>query len=384
MLTTNGGLTIYKKQIQFGTHQYDFISGEGILGQVTEWLNPFEVDKYMIISDSGVPHPIVAQTMAAFEKAGTTYLLTFPPGEKNKNLITIENLCRKALALGADRRTVIVALGGGVSGNVAGMVAGMLCRGLPLIHIPTTLIAASDSVLSLKQGVNLDQGKNILGFFYTPRVVCVELSFLHSLPAREIRSGLCELVKNLLAILPEQIDTYRKLLRPSSTYRMEELQQFIEFCIEAKMTVMQDDPYEKNHAVVLEYGHTIGHAVELLGNGDYSHGESIAFGMLCMSTVSKWLGLLTENEVDLHHELLELIGANVIPPSSWIPDIEKYMLRDNKKGYRRYVPGKTGLVLLNGLGRIHQEAGSFITYVDDDLVRESIRYHTESKIYIKG
>ncbi|MFD0616148.1 2-deoxy-scyllo-inosose synthase [Paenibacillus sp. GCM10027629] len=354
------------------------MSGEGILHQVEEWMDPLETDKYIIISDSGIPESIVSTTVAAFAKAGTTSLLRFPPGEKHKDLSTVQDLCRKALVLGADRRTAIVALGGGVTGNIAGMVAGMLFRGLPFIHIPTTLIAASDSVLSLKQGVNLDQWKNILGFFYTPKVVCVELSFLQSLPEREIRSGLCEFVKNVLAILPHEMEKHRNLLKASCLYRMEELQQVIELCIEAKMMVMRDDPYEKNHAVVLEYGHTIGHAMELIGNGKYTHGESIAFGMLCASTISRRLGLLKQSEADLHLELLELVGFNAIPPISWITEIERYMLRDNKKGYRRYVPGNTGFVLLNGLGRLNQEAGSFITYVDDTLVRESIRYHMET------
>lgn len=381
-MTKKGGVPIFQTKIQFGSFHYDFITGEGILDRAEEWLGRVQADQYIVISDSGVPQSIVSQTVAVFETAGATHFLSFPQGEPNKNLLTVQELCRKALALGIDRRTAIVALGGGMTGNVAGMVAGLLFRGLPLIHIPTTLIAASDSVLSLKQGVNLGQGKNIVGFFYPPKMVCVELNFLQTLPAREIRSGLCELVKNLLTILPSQINVYEPLFKTSNQYGIDELQRFIEFCIEAKWTVMRDDPHERQHAVVLEYGHTIGHAVELLGNGTYTHGESVAFGMLCAARIARQMGLLSASEADMHYELLERIGVKVTPPAMWVHEIERYLLRDNKKGYRKQIPGKTGLVLLNGLGRIHREEESYITHVDNLLIREAILHHTKSRIQI--
>lgn len=364
---------MFSTTITFGDFHYPFLTGTGVLKEAGDRLRELHARQYVIITDQDTPEYIVAETRASFEELGPTHLLTFRPGEEWKNLGTVQELATQVIALGADRRTVIVALGGGVSGNVAGMVAGLLFRGLPLVHIPTTLMAASDSVLSLKQAVNLPQGKNLVGMFYTPALICVELSFLSTLSERDLRSGLSELVKNLLAICPERIADFRGKLRPSNRYELDELQEFIEFCIEAKVSVMRNDAFEKKEGLALEYGHTIGHALELACKGRYTHGECISFGMLCGAFISRRLGLLTEQEEALHHELLRLIDVHVELEPEWIEELEHFMHHDNKRGYNTGLAGHTGLVLLNGLGCINRQNGSYITMVDDRLIHEALR-----------
>ncbi|PWW06551.1 3-dehydroquinate synthase [Paenibacillus cellulosilyticus] len=370
--------------IQFGDHRYPFMTGVGVLAEAGNYVQELHIHQYMIITDEHTPDHIVKETEAAFGRLAPVRVLTFQPGEEWKNLSTVHELCKQVIDLGADRRTAIVALGGGVSGNVAGMVAGLLFRGLPLIHVPTTLMSASDSVLSLKQAVNLTQGKNLVGMFYTPKLICVELPFLQSLAERDLRSGMCELVKNLLAICPERINEYRRKLRPNNQYELDELQQFIAFCIEAKTKVMADDPYEKKDGLVLEYGHTIGHALELTCKGKYTHGECISFGMLCAAYISQRLGLLTAEETAMHHELLERIGYQVELEPEWLPIIEQYVQNDNKRGYRERRPGCTGMVLLNGLGTIHREDDAWITMVDNSLISEAIRSVQERRAIMHG
>ncbi|MFD2670774.1 2-deoxy-scyllo-inosose synthase [Marinicrinis sediminis] len=364
------------RTITFGSYQYDFIAAENGLEQGVQWLEKLETDRYMLITDNGVPGLIVEQARSALQAAGEVEVLTFACGEKDKNLTTVQQLAENVIELGADRRTVIVALGGGIVGNIAGMVAGLLFRGLPLVHIPTTMMAASDSVLSLKQAVNLSHGKNLIGMYYAPKLVCVHLPFLLSLPEREVRSGQCELVKNLLAICPEEIDRFTGILRPDNQYTMEELLVCIEFCIEAKMSVMRQDPYEKNEALVLEYGHTIGHALELAAGGALTHGDSIAFGMQCAAHIGQDLGLLTKDEVEMHHQLLRQINVQVVPEAGWLRELSRYYGRDNKRGYRKQEPGKTGFILLNGLGRMHQQDGSWMTPIPNEKVEEAILAQT--------
>ncbi len=370
-----------ERTIRFGPHKYAFVCGDGALDQFNHTLSDLQVDRYVLIADKGLPPFIIARTLHTLEEHGLVQLIEASFGEANKHLQTVQHICEQAIGWGADRRTAIVALGGGVAGNVAGMVAALLFRGLPLIHMPTTLMAASDSVLSLKQAVNLEHGKNLVGTYYTPHTVCVELTFLRTLPLREIRSGLCELVKNLLAIKPERIPEFHTLLRPLGHYTDQELSRCIEFCIDAKMQVMLEDPYERNEGLVLEYGHTIGHALELACEGRYSHGECVGFGMRCAAYIAEQLNLLSAHEVKQHEELLHQIGVNVHVTEEQIARMESYWQKDNKRGYRRSIPGQVGFVLLHGLGNMNREEGSNITYVSQSLVQEAIHavaFHQES------
>lgn len=149
------------------------------------------------------------------------------------------------------RSSVVVVLGGGLVGNIAGLVAGLCLRGLPLVQVPTTLLAQSDSVLSLKQGVNGEDGKNLRGLFLAPAFVWSHLSFLETLPAREVRAARCEMIKNALAIQPDQIPELRSLLSSQARSSPAQFARLIERCIEAKTAIMANDAWEKHEAVAL-------------------------------------------------------------------------------------------------------------------------------------
>ncbi|MDK8182168.1 2-deoxy-scyllo-inosose synthase [Paenibacillus sp. UMB4589-SE434] len=369
------------RTIQFGSYKYDFWYGKHVISQLSSWFTNQESIPgcFILIADTGIPPRILEETSAELERAGIVHVLRFQPGEEHKNLATVAQLCEQVIGLGADRRAVIVAVGGGVTGNIAGMVAGMLFRGLPLIHVPTTLMAASDSVLSLKQAVNLSSGKNLVGFYYAPRIVCAELSYISNLPVREIRAGLCEAVKNLLTIAPEEIDRFKEIFRPDHQYHSGELGDIIDFCIRAKSTVMREDPFEKKTGLILEYGHTIGHALELASKGQYNHGESVAFGMLCAARIAEKLGLLSREAVNLHHELLNQIGAWIQPRQELLPAVEHILHSDNKRGYRQSRPGHTGMVLLQGLGEPAMQHDSYITLVPNDLIHEVMQEQIQLK-----
>ncbi|EML6324645.1 iron-containing alcohol dehydrogenase [Bacillus cereus] len=366
------------KVIKFGNYKYDYIYGSNILSKLNEVPLIKELEQFLIIADEDVPSDIINQVEMGINKIGKTNLLRFPGGEENKNLDVVHQLANRAVFQGANRRTGVIAIGGGLTGNVAGMVAALMFRGLPLIHIPTTLMSATDSVLSLKQAVNLKGGKNLVGQFYAPSLIFTDFDVFKTLSIRDIQSGLCELIKNLLAIAPEYIETIGDLLKTDNNYSTEEYSQFLEFCILAKTSVMEQDPYEKNEGLALEYGHTIGHALELASQGKYRHGECVAFGMLCEAKISQRIGLLSEKEVYLHRVLFDKIGVAIKPEMSVYDSIIHYLKFDNKKGYRSNDDNYIGMVLLKQLGEVNQENNLQLTLVESEICFDVLKEELSS------
>jgi 3-dehydroquinate synthase/2-deoxy-scyllo-inosose synthase len=267
----------------------------------------------------------------------------------------------------------VVALGGGVAGNMAGLLAGLLYRGIRLVHLPTTLLGMSDSVLSAKQAVNSRQGKNHLGMFHPPVLVWNQLEFLDSLPAAEIQSALCEMVKNVICICPERYDEVAAKLRPDGRYSPAVITDFIDLCLDAKTRVMRDDPWEKREALVLEYGHTVGHAAEIVSGGTFRHGFAIGVGMLAAARVSGLLGYLSRSDEAAHRFLLQRNGAPTkLPDSLAVEEILRTVRLDNKRGYLRSREGMCDFILLDGLGMPHRGEGTLISQVDEEIVRAGI------------
>jgi 3-dehydroquinate synthetase len=184
------------------TYPYHLRSGDAwpeLLGK----LHALEADHFVLVTNATFPRRLAEAAWMRLSSLGRCTLLTFQGGEHEKNLVTIHRLGNDAIRAGATRRSCIIALGGGLVSNVAGLLAAIFFRGARLVHLPTTLLAMSDSCLSLMQGVNSDAGKNHFGQFYAPELVWADLSYLRELPAIEIQSALCELIKNMLAICPQ-------------------------------------------------------------------------------------------------------------------------------------------------------------------------------------
>jgi len=250
------------------------------------------------VTDGAFPVHLAQALKDRVSSIATCTLLTFQGDEQAKNLLTVSQLGNEALRAGAIRSSVVIGLGGGLAGNVAGPLAGLFLPGARLVQIPTTLLAMSDSCLSLKQGVNSDLGKNHFGLFKQPAFVWADLAYLRELPPREIQSALCELIKNVLALCPHCYGEVAATLRPDGVYATAQIVRFIELCIEAKCSVMRDDALEKHGAVVLEYGHTVGHALEMAAHGAIPHGLAIGMGMVVEACISHRLGMLAQRDVD--------------------------------------------------------------------------------------
>src|ERR1700693_1904319 len=233
----------------------------------------------------------------------------FDDAETKKNMRTVELLCRKLTRAGADRMSLIVAVGGGVVGDVAGFVAASYLRGVALVHVPTTLVAQVDSSIGGKTGVNLPEGKNLVGSFYPPRLVIIDTDLLRTLPERQFRSGVAEVIKygviadaELFAYLEQNME---KLLRQDR----DALEYVIPRCVEIKADVVSRDQRESGLREILNFGHTFAHALESVTKyRRYLHGEAVAWGMIAAALVGRELGITRNDDVSRMVSLMRRMG----------------------------------------------------------------------------
>lgn len=362
--------------INFSDISYIFELFSGGQDQIIQLLKEFDADHYIVICDQNVMQLHGASFLADIKSAWLdVHLLLHPTGETAKSLQEAERLIAECLKLGATRRSIVITLGGGVTGNLGGLVAGLLFRGIRLVHIPTTIMAMMDSVISMKQAVNNGQQKNVIGLYHTPFAVLADVAMLSTLSIEHTRSGLCELIKNTLTIFPQDAHTFIDMnverLRNDGTA----LLSLVRRGIEAKVKVMADDKYEKKAGLVLEYGHTVGHALELEAEGRLSHGEAIGLGMLVAGRISLELGLLDQAAFDLHHVLLNSIGAPVVAPDYIdLNNVFQLLRSDNKRGYLPPKDDMYPMVLLEQLGKPWAGAGDIPLYpVEGSAIREGIK-----------
>jgi 3-dehydroquinate synthetase len=272
--------------------------------------------------------------------------------EGNKTLDLVGAVMERAVAVGINRRSAVVAMGGGFAGNISGMVAALLFRGLPLVHLPTSPIAAFDSVLSAKQAVNLSHGKNLCGTYLAPELVACDLAWLESVPADEFTTGMAEMVKNVLAVAPERREELLEAIRSRGVDPRGSLEVLLDIGVNTKSPFLAKDPYERREALVFEYGHTIGHAVEFASAGVMGHGEAVAWGMLVAAQVAHAVTGLSIDEVREHHRLTDVLLLDRGRLLALDPDrVMALVASDNKRGYLPGIgAGHVPMVLLEALG----------------------------------
>src|SRR5215213_3826674 len=347
---------MWQELVSLGSYKFPFIcavDGREALRRQVEELDP---DQIILVTDTVVGGLHGGRIEDAVNCRRRINRLTVEPGELTKTLTTVERLCEAALRAGATRRTLVVALGGGVVGNLAGLVAGLLFRGVRFLNVPTTLLAAADAAISLKQAVNAQGAKNSFGIYLAPSGIVVDLACLDTLPERELRSGFAELVKNAIAIQPETAATLRRLSSDTGRWTSEQWSQLINLGLAAKLKVLADDPMERQAGLVFEYGHTVGHAVEWVSatsseQPGISHGESVAFGMRVAARVAHRLDLAPATVCREHDELLKDAGLLLgLPEGVALDPVMKTIARDNKRGRIDLRPEECAMVLLTALG----------------------------------
>jgi 3-dehydroquinate synthase len=276
------------------------------------------------------------------------------PGEKSKRLAIVEHLCNELTQRGATRRDVVVALGGGVVGDLAGFVAAITLRGLPVVQVPTSLLAMVDSSVGGKTGVNTPAGKNLVGAFYQPGVVVIDPTFLSSLPREEFRSGMAEVIKHALIqpSTPFGGTTLRELLNsvPLDPVPVDVLEEMLRLNVAIKHSVVQADERESGLRMMLNFGHTVGHAVEADGYR-YRHGEAVAIGMVAATRIACELNRVNEDAVAATAELLQRASLPVRVVGS-ADEIIGRLAKDKKN-----VDGALNWILPNSDGMVERVTG---------------------------
>jgi 3-dehydroquinate synthetase len=344
--------------LTFEDINYPFWYGNKCIPEIFGQLKNLKADKFIIVTDDNVWNLYGYMMYDDINRIAKTLVLKSPHGEKMKSLEILNSYLESAINWGVSRQSVIITLGGGVPENVGGLLAALLFRGIRLVHMPTNLIGMFDSVISLKQAINSSKGKNLIGTYHIPTMVLADTNFLLTLSQREIRSGMCEMIKNSLAIQPDTIDFLKENLSLSCISNPEIMNILLEQSISAKLRVMKNDKFEKSQGLVLEYGHTLGHAIELAdhqisSSGGISHGEAVGIGMLGAAHIAYELGYLDDTSVELHYELLKLIDApQKIPEAISCKDVLQKCMFDNKRGYIVSLGDTVNMILLKKIGEV--------------------------------
>jgi 3-dehydroquinate synthase len=342
-------------RVELGERSYDIEIASGNLVETGRFVaRRGDVSHAVVITDENVEKPhglLVAESVA--ETSTAVDLVVIEPGEQSKCVTTATELWERMLALGADRKTVILAVGGGVIGDLAGFIAATYARGIPFFQVPTSLLAHVDSSVGGKVGINLPDAKNMVGAFLQPRGVLIDTATLQTLPDREYRSGLAEVVKYGVILDAALFDFLEanaaRLLQRDHVV----LRHVIARCCRLKAGVVQQDEREVSGLrAALNYGHTFGHALEsLTGYGTLLHGEAVAIGMVCASRLAERLGRIDAAMTARQERLLAAFGLPTRLPEIDAEEILRAMMRDKKvqHGELRFVlPRRLGQVDLVG------------------------------------
>jgi 3-dehydroquinate synthase len=335
-------------RVNLANHGYDVSVRPRLLAETGEWLkSSLAPAKAAVMTDSHVG-PIYGKALTdSLSAAGIEPIVaTIPAGEKHKSLAHLMPIYDQFLGAKIERSTPVLALGGGVVTDMAGFIAATILRGVPLIQIPTSLLAMVDASIGGKTGVDHAVGKNLIGAFHQPTAVLIDPETLRTLPPRELGSGLAECVKHDLirdaegfARLEESIDRIVNL-------EMGTISDLIAHNVEIKARVVEADPLEKGERAHLNYGHTFGHAIESVSKFSYSHGESISLGMIAAAFVSHRLGMLDATSMQRIRAILNRCGLPTAGLTLEVDRVVEAMQFDKK-----VKNGRIRLVLLERIGR---------------------------------
>ena len=353
--------------VQLGARSYSILVGPKLLPRLGRHCAELKLGRRCaIITDKNVAKHYATAAATSLRHAGfDPFTVTVPPGETAKSLKTV-NACYDQLAAHRlERKSFIVALGGGVVGDLAGFVAATYLRGMPFVQVPTTLLAQVDSSVGGKVGVNLKAGKNLVGAFYQPRIVLCDLETLKSLPRREYRAGLAEVIKyaiiydaNLMARLERDL---AKLLKLDARV----LSEVVARCCEIKAEVVGQDETEGGLRAILNFGHTIGHALEAISHyGKYLHGEAISVGQVAAAELSA--ALLNLPQIDLER-ITGLFRRAGLPTSVDLNRRQMKQLFGAMRLDKKVSDGRIKFVLARRIGEVQWGQN-----VPDELIRETL------------
>jgi len=345
---------------KLGTVATELYLGDDLLGSAL--LQKLLLErKCVIVADVALKNLYAAELAA---KLGAK-LLTVPSGELAKRLETATHLIDQLLQMGVDKETTVIALGGGVTIDLVGFVASICLRGLPLILIPTTLLAMVDAAVGGKTAIDTAFGKNLIGTLYDPEAIVIDVSFLKTLPEKEWMNGLGEILKMGLIYDPSILALAEK--NPKD-------QALVVRAVEGKIAIVEQDPKERGLRRILNFGHTIGHALETVSQYEIAHGEAVAIGSLAESYLSMRLGYLSKEEFDQIEKLYKRLPLQL--PRLYAQEKLLDAFRYDKKN----INGQVRVVLIDRIGHAMEFDGNYCLAVSQERLKETLDWL--EKVYL--
>jgi 3-dehydroquinate synthase len=333
--------------VALGARSYPIHIGDDLLPRIAEFCEPLGATSIAIVTNDVLERLHLPAVAGSLARAGMhTTSIVIPDGESHKTMETWSGILDRLLAARLDRKSLLVALGGGVIGDLGGFAAAVYQRGIPFVQVPTTLLSQVDSSVGGKTGVNHPAGKNMIGAFYQPRLVLIDTGTLVTLPDRELRAGLAEVIKyglirdrGFFEWLERNVE---RLLRRDH----DALVHAIETSCRHKAEVVANDETEQGERALLNLGHTFGHAIEAgLGYGEWLHGEAVATGTVLAARLSARLGWLAASDVERIERIFKTCGLPTDAPRLG-PDRYLELMAHDKKS----IGGRIRLILLRGIG----------------------------------
>lgn len=358
--------SVQRIRVKLKSNSYEVLAGRGLLrhsGREVRRLLPAKASRVFVVTSPNVRRHWGSQLEESLRKAKLQYLvLEMSDGEPAKRLDTVEKLAEQMVQAGADRKSLVVALGGGVVGDSAGFLAAIFLRGVPVVQIPTTLLAQVDASIGGKTGVNLRAGKNLVGAFHQPRAVLVDPDVLSTLDDREYRAGLYESLK--CGVIRDK-KLFEFMARKSVQILKRErgpLERIITDSIRLKALVVAADEKESDLRRILNFGHTVGHALEAAtGYSHFLHGEAVAWGMIAAATIAREAGVCPEETAKQIASAVMAYGK--LPPV--ICDTEDVIRR--LAADKKTVAGSVHFVLPTRIGKVKISSN-----VPDEIVRQAV------------
>ncbi|MCU1635757.1 MAG: 3-dehydroquinate synthase [Cryobacterium sp.] len=320
-----------------GADPYEVLVGRGLIGSVADELGP-DVRKVLIVHTSTVGARAVALREALLERYEV--LIAEVPDAEAAKRVEVAAFCWQIMGQ-ADfgRKDAVIGLGGGAVTDLAGFVAATWLRGVRLIQVPTTVLGMVDAAVGGKNGINTAEGKNLVGTFYAPAVVVCDLDLLHDLPRNEILAGFAEVVKAGFIQVPEILDIIEADVEAATDPSTEEFRRVVELAIQMKARVVGEDFREADLREILNYGHTLGHAIEHAERYGWRHGAAVSVGMMFAAELARLSGRLPDEAVDRHRRILESLTLPVTYPVGRWKTLLATMQRDKKtrSGMLRFI-----------------------------------------------
>ena len=324
---------------------YPNVVGRGILGRISEFV-PRRASQVFVVTTEDV-----WKLYGEAFKGGIgreCNVLFFPGGEQNKRLSSVEKLADEMLAAGGDRASIVIGFGGGIVTDLAGFLAAIYMRGVPVLQVPTTLLAQVDAATGGKTGVNLAESKNMIGSFHQPIAVLIDPDVLVTLPVRELHAGLFEVIKCGVIRDPELFELFATRMHAIHDHDPELIERLIAAAVRIKAEVVSADEREGDLRRILNFGHTVGHAMEAeTGYTRYLHGEAVAWGMLCATRLANLVGMLPDTDANRIRQVICQYGP--LPASR---DLNPDSLITRLSSDKKTLHGRVHFVLPTAIGTV--------------------------------